>query len=99
MHIVDIMTTICYNIIKEKTRSAAAAAESESVMKKIYNVEYYNEQGRWQLKSFTNKAAALKFAKQQPQWYMISTDQGDIIADNSRVIAMQNQLNELLSIR
>lgn len=68
-------------------------------MKKIYNVEYFDEQGRWHLKSFTSKAAAMKFAKQQPQWYMISTDQGDIVADNSRVIEMQNRLNELLSIR
>ena len=67
-------------------------------MKKTYEVEYINERGNYAIQVFGSKAAAMKFTKNH-KWFMVCTSDGDIIADNSIVIEMQQQLDEVLSIR
>lgn len=67
-------------------------------MKKIYEVEYINERGNFAIVSFGTKAAAMKFTKNH-KWFTVCTSDGDIIADNSSVIEMQQKLDEVLSIR
>lgn len=67
-------------------------------MKKTYEVEYINERGNFAIQTFGSKAAALKFTKCQ-DWIQVNTSDGDIIADNTRILEMKAALDEALKIR
>ncbi len=67
-------------------------------MKKTYEVEYINERGNFAIQTFGSKAAALKFTKCK-DWIQVNTSDGDIIADNTRILEMKAALDEALKIR